>query len=116
MPRVKRGIIAHKRRERLLKEAKGFKWGRKNKERAARQALMKAWSYAYRDRRAKKRDFRMLWETRINAACRQEGVSYSKFIHSLKQNNIALDRKILSELAIKEPHVFKEIINHANLR
>lgn len=108
--RVKRGVTAHKRRERLLKHAKGFKWGRKNKERLAREALMHAWSYAYRDRRAKKRDFRSLWQIRINAACRQEGIPYSKFTHALKKQNIALDRKILAQLAVQEPQVFKEIV------
>ncbi|MBI3335930.1 MAG: 50S ribosomal protein L20 [Candidatus Portnoybacteria bacterium] len=112
MPRVKRGVTAHKRRERLLKHAKGFKWGRKNKEKAAREALMHAWSYAYRDRRVKKRDFRALWNIRINAAVRQEGMPYSKFIHALKEQNIALDRKILAQLAVQEPAVFKEIVQN----
>lgn len=110
MPRVKRGTTAHRKRERLLKHAKGFKWGRKNKEKAARQALMKAWSYSFRDRRARKRDFRMLWQVRINAACRLEGISYSRFAHALKEKNILLDRKVLAALAMREPEVFKEIV------
>lgn len=110
MPRVKRGTTAHRKRERLLKHAKGFKWGRKNKERLAREALMHAWSYAYRDRRTKKREFRALWNIRINAALRQEGMPYSKFIHALKEKNIALDRKILAQLAVQEPQVFRDIV------
>ena len=111
VPRVKRGTTAHRKRERLLKHTKGFKWGRKNKERLAREALMHAWSYAYRDRRTKKRDFRALWNIRINAAVRQEGMPYNKFIHALKEQNITLDRKILAQLAVKEPLVFREIVN-----
>lgn len=110
MPRVKRGVTATKRRERILQHAKGFRWGRKNKEKAARQALMKAWSYAYRDRRTKKRNFRMLWNIQINAAVREEGFSYSQFIHALKQKNVALDRKVLAQLAQEEPQVFKDLV------
>jgi len=110
MPRVKRGVNATKRRERILQQAKGFRWSRKNKEKAARQALMKAWSYAFRDRRAKKRNFRMLWNIQINAACRQEGISYSKFIDGLKKKEILLDRKILAKLAQEEPQVFKDLV------
>lgn len=110
MPRVKRGTIAHKRRKRLLKQAKGFKWGRKNKYRAAKEALMHAWTYAYRDRKVRKREFRALWQIRINAAARQEGLSYNKFIDALKKNNIGLDRKILAQLAVNQPEAFKEIV------
>ncbi|MCK4453907.1 50S ribosomal protein L20 [Candidatus Parcubacteria bacterium] len=110
MTRVKRGTTAHKRRKNILKHAKGFKWGRKSKYKAAKEALAHAWSYAYRDRRTKKRNFRRLWQIQINAACREQGISYSKFIAGLKKNKIELDRKILSELAKKNPEVFKKIV------
>ncbi|MCK4520691.1 50S ribosomal protein L20 [Candidatus Parcubacteria bacterium] len=110
MVRVKRGTTAHKRRKNILKHAKGFKWGRKSKYKAAKDALAHAWSYAYRDRRTKKRNFRRLWQIQINAACREQGISYSKFIAGLKKNKIELDRKILSELAKKNPEVFKKIV------
>jgi large subunit ribosomal protein L20 len=113
MVRVKRGIMAHKRRKNLLKHAKGFMWGRKSKYKAAKEALMHAWSYAYRDRRTKKRDFRGLWQMQINAACRERGMSYNKFIAGLKKHNIDLDRKILSELANTQPEIFKQIIEKA---
>jgi len=109
MVRVKRGKITHKRREHLLKYAKGFRWGRKAKYRLAKEALMHAWRYAYRDRRAKKRGFRKLWQIQINAACRQLGLSYSKFIAGLKKNKIELDRKILANLAQNNPEIFKKI-------
>ena len=110
MVRVKRGKIAHKRRKHLLKYAKGFRWGRKAKYRAAKEALMHAWEYAYRDRRTKKREFRALWQIQINAACRQAGISYSKFISGLKKNKIELDRKILSNLAQNHPQIFAKIV------
>jgi len=110
MVRVKRGKIAKKRRRRLLKYAKGFHWGRKRKYRQAKEALYHAWEYAYRDRRAKKRDFRQLWQIQINAACRQAGISYSKFIAGLKKNKIELNRKILSNLAQNQPQIFEKII------
>jgi len=110
MTRVKRGKIAHKRRKHLLKHAKGFRWGRKKKYRLAKVAVMKAWRYAYRDRKAKKRDFRALWQTRINAACRLHGISYSKFIYGLKKNKIELDRKVLAQLAQNHPQIFEKIV------
>ena len=110
MVRVKRGKAAHKRRKNLLKYAKGFRWGRKSKYKAAKEALMHAWSYAYRDRKVKKREFRKLWQIRINAACKQAGISYSRFIHNLKQKNIELDRKILSTLAKDHPKIFEKIV------
>ena len=113
MVRVKRGKIAHKRRKHLLKYAKGFRWGRKKKYRLAKVALMKAWRYAYRDRRAKKRDFRKLWQTQINAGCRQFEISYSKFIAVLKKNKIKLDRKILAQLAQNYPKIFAKIVEKA---
>lgn len=113
MARVKRGIIAIKRRRKVLKYTKGFKWGRKSKERAAKEALLHAWSHAYRDRRVKKRTARALWQIQLNAAVRQEGLNYSKFMHGLKVANIELDRKVLSELARNYPEIFKEIVARA---
>ena len=85
-------------------------WGRKSKYKAAKEALMRAWSYAYRDRRTKKRDFRALWQTQINAACRESGISYNKFIAGLKKHKIDLDRKVLSEFAKTRPEIFKQIV------
>lgn len=110
MARVKRGTTAHKRRKRVLRQTKGFRWGRKSKYRLAKQALMKAYSYAYRDRKVKKREFRKLWQIQIGAACQLHGLSYSRFMAKLKQNKIELDRKILAQLAKEKPEVFKKII------
>lgn len=110
MARVKRGKTAHKRRKKVLKLTKGFRWERKRKYRSAKQALMKAWSYSYRDRRTKKREKRKLWQTQINAACRKNGISYSQFMGSLKKRNIELDRKILAKLANEQPEVFNKIL------
>ena len=110
MTRVKRGTIAHKKREKVLKYAKGFRWGRKSKERAAKEALLHAWSYAFRGRKEKKRNFRRLWNVKINAAVRQNNLSYGKFINALKKHNIALNRKTLAELAEHEPKVFAKIM------
>lgn len=110
MPRVKRGVTAHKRRKKILKLAKGFKWGRKAKYKAAKDALRHAWTYAYRDRKTKKRDFRRLWNIKINAASREKGITYSQFINKLKKAKIEIDRKILAHLAEKEPEVFEKIV------
>jgi large subunit ribosomal protein L20 len=110
MARVKGGKISQKRRRHLLKYAKGFRWGRKTKIKRAKEALMHAWEYAYRDRKAKKREFRALWQIQINAACRQLGISYSKFIYGLKKNKIELDRKILANLAQNHPQIFEKIV------
>jgi large subunit ribosomal protein L20 len=110
MTRVKRGTTAHKRRQKVIKQAKGFKWGRKSKYKLAKDALRHAWLHAYRDRKRKKRDFRQLWQIKINAACRQHGLTYSKFVNKLKKAKIELDRKILAQLAEKEPTIFKKII------
>ena len=114
MSRVKRGATAHKKRERLLKQTKGYKWGRKSKEREARQALMKAWTYSYRDRRTKKRDFRRLWQAKINAAARENNTTYSILIHALKKKNIILNRKILADLAENEPEAFSAVVSQAS--
>lgn len=113
MPRVKRGTTANKRRKNLLKQAKGFKWGRKSKFKLAKQAVLKAGAYAYRDRKAKKRTFRSLWQIQISAACRLLGLSYSKFIAGLKKNSIEIDRKILAQLAKEKPEVFEKIVEKA---
>ena len=113
MVRIKRGTTAHKRRKRILKLTKGFRWGRKSKYRLAKDALFHAWTHAYRDRKKKKRIFRGLWQTQINAASREKGISYSKFIHALKKNKIEIDRKILSELAREHPVIFEKIIEKA---
>ena len=110
MPRVKRGTQHTKRRKNILKRTKGMKWGRKSKLRLARVAALKAGVYAYRDRRNKKRDFRRLWQIRINAAVRPLGMNYSKFIHAVKEAGILLDRKILSTLAKDNPAVFEKIV------
>ncbi|OHA15498.1 MAG: 50S ribosomal protein L20 [Candidatus Tagabacteria bacterium RIFCSPLOWO2_01_FULL_42_9] len=110
MTRVKRGIISIKRRRNVLRQTKGFKWGRKSKERLAKEALLHAGVHRFQDMRKKKRNFRKLWQIKINAACRQYGLSYSVFMHKLKLANIGLNRKILSGLAEHRPQVFKEIV------
>lgn len=110
MTRVKRGTMAHKRRKNVLKKTKGFKWGRKSKYKLAKDALKHALVYAYRDRKRKKRDFRRLWQVKINAGTREHGLTYSKFINGLKKANIELDRKILADLAEHQPEVFKAIV------
>ncbi len=110
MPRVKRGTQHTKRRRNLLAKVKGFKWGRKSKIRLAKTAALKAGKYAYRDRRNKKRAFRRLWTTKINAAARANGTTYSQLINGLKAANIELDRKILATLAEKHPEVFAKVV------
>ena len=110
MTRVKRGIMAHKRRKNIIKQAKGFKWGRKSKYKLAKDALKHAWTYAYRDRKVKKRDFRRLWNIKINAATREKDITYSQFINKLKKAKIELNRKILAHLAEEKPEIFDKII------
>ena len=113
MTRVKRGVTSHAKHKKVLKVVKG-QWGRrKNTIRVARQAMEKAMQYAYRDRRAKKRDFRSLWIQRINAGVRAEGLTYSKFINGLNKSGIKLDRKILAEIAYDNPEAFKTIVKKA---
>jgi large subunit ribosomal protein L20 len=107
--RIKRGYKARRRRKKILKLAKGFRGGRSKLYRTAADAVDKALMYAYRDRRARKRDFRRLWISRINAAARLNNLSYSKFIHGLKAANVDLDRKILAELAISDPAGFTQL-------
>ncbi|OGH67469.1 MAG: 50S ribosomal protein L20 [Candidatus Magasanikbacteria bacterium RIFCSPHIGHO2_02_FULL_47_14] len=111
MPRVKRGQGHVKKRRSLMKRVKGFQGGRKNLLKQAKVAATKAGMYAYKDRRVKKRTFRALWEVQINAAARMRGMSYSKFIGALKIKQIGINRKILAELAIKNPQVFEAIIS-----
>ncbi len=110
MSRVKRGVTKKARHKKIIKMAKGYRGRSKNCFRIAIQKVEKALQYAYRDRRAKKRDFRALWIQRINAAVRSEGLVYSKFINGLKLAKIDLDRKVLADLAVKEPEAFKEIV------
>ncbi|MDP1629442.1 MAG: 50S ribosomal protein L20 [bacterium] len=108
--RVKRGTIANKRRKKVLKYTKGFRWSRKSKFRAAKEALLHAWSHAFVGRKLKKRQNRAIWNVQINAASRENGLTYGKLIFGLKKANIVLNRKMLSELAQKYPDVFKEIL------
>jgi large subunit ribosomal protein L20 len=110
MVRVKKGKTRHKRRERLLRKVKGFKWGRKSKYRLAKDALHHALEHAYMERKKKKRRMRALWQTQIGAALKPLGISYSKFISKLKEKKIELDRKILAELARNHPQVFEKIV------
>lgn len=110
MSRVKGGVHALKRRRSILKAAKGFKWGRKSQEKLAKQALIKAWSHMFKGRKEKKRNFRALWQTKIGAATRLAGIKYNQFIDGLNKNNIALDRKILADLAEHQPEVFSKIL------
>jgi len=111
MPRSVNSVASKRRRKKYLKAAKGYFGARKNVYTVAKNAVEKAWSYAYRDRRNKKRAFRRLWIQRINAGARQEGLSYSKFMHALKENNIDLNRKVLADLAMNHPDEFKSIVN-----
>ena len=113
MTRVKRGTLAVRKRKKILKQTKGFRWGRKSKERAAKEALIHAWKHAFRGRKEKKRNYRNLWTTKLNAAARAEGMTYSALIFSLKKANIKLDRKILSGLAQHDPNVFKKVLESA---
>lgn len=110
MTRVKRGTIAHKRREKILKYTKGFRWGRKSKERAAKEALLHAWTHAFQGRKEKKRTFRALWTVKINAASRALGVTYGNLISLMKKKNVELDRKVLADLAENRPEAFKAVV------
>jgi large subunit ribosomal protein L20 len=113
MARVKRGVTSHAKHKKVLKAVKG-QWGRrKNTIRVARQAMEKSMQYAYRDRRAKKREFKSLWIQRINAGVRAEGLTYSKFINGLNKSGIKIDRKILAEIAYDNPEAFKTIVKKA---
>ena len=110
MARIKGAVKTRARRKKILKLAKGYRGAKSKLFRTANQAVMKSLSYAYRDRRAKKREFRQLWIARINAAARMNGISYSKFMNGLKKNNININRKMLSEIAISDPAAFTKLV------
>ena len=110
--RIKRGRVRAQKRKRLLLHAKGFRWRRSNVYRLAKEAVHHSWADAYIGRKQKKHNFRALWNIRINAACRDNGLSYSKFIYGLKQSKIELDRKVLAELAKNHPEVIKSLADH----
>lgn len=119
MVRVKRGTIANKRRKKLLKAAKGFKWSRKSKYRAAKEAVHHAWRNAFIGRKQKKRNMRRLWQIKINAAVRmnsENSLNYSRFVNQLKKSGVELDRKILAQLAEGHPEIFKKILETVSLR
>ena len=113
MPRVTRAVARKKRKKKILKAAKGYFGGRKNLYRTAKDAVEKGWEHAYRDRRRKKRTFRRLWITRIGAAARAHDLSYSRFIHGLKVAGIDLDRKVLADLAVRDPAAFGALVQRA---
>jgi large subunit ribosomal protein L20 len=113
MPRVKTGVVRRRKHKKILKLAKGY-WGLRSKSvRKARETLFAAGNYAHRDRKAKKREFRKLWIVRINAACRQHGLNYSSFMNGLKKAGIELNRKVLADLAVREPQAFAELVEKA---
>jgi large subunit ribosomal protein L20 len=114
MPRSVNSVASRKKRKKILKQAKGYFGARSKVYTVAKNALEKGLQYAYRDRKAKKRTFRRLWIARINAAARQQGLSYSVFIHMLKQNDIELNRKVLADLAMNNPEGFKAIVDKVN--
>ncbi|WP_148254072.1 50S ribosomal protein L20 [Aidingimonas lacisalsi] len=113
MTRVKRGVVARRRHKKVLKQAKGYYGARSRVFRVAKQAVIKAGQYAYRDRRQRKRQFRALWIARINAAARQNGLSYSRFIAGLKKAGVEIDRKVLADLAVHEKAAFAAIVEKA---
>ncbi|MEK7537574.1 MAG: 50S ribosomal protein L20 [Patescibacteria group bacterium] len=112
--RVKRGVAHVKHRRYILKAAKGYKWGRKNQIRKAKTAITRAGRHAYKHRRLKKREFRALWQVRINAAARLNGLTYGQFIHKLKVAQVELDRKVLSQIAAEHPKLFASIVAKVN--
>ena len=113
MPRVKRGVVAHRRHKEILKQAKGYYGARSRIFRVAKQAVTKAGQYAYRDRRQRKRQFRALWITRINAQSRANGLSYSRLINGLKKADITLDRRVLADLAVHDKPAFSAVVEQA---
>ncbi|GIX21425.1 MAG: 50S ribosomal protein L20 [Gammaproteobacteria bacterium] len=113
MPRVKRGVTAKARHKKILKQAKGYRGARSRVLRVAKQAVTRAAQYAYRDRKRRKRDFRALWIVRINAAARENGLSYSRFIDGLNKANVAVDRKVLAELAVNDKGAFARLAEQA---
>lgn len=116
MPRVKRGFKARRRRNRVLKLAKGYRGARSKLFRSATEAVDRGLNYAFRDRRVRKRDFRALWIARINAAARENGLSYSRLIHGLKLAEVGLDRKIMAELAVTDPAAFSAVVDTAKTK
>ena len=113
MPRVKRGVVARRRHKKILKQAKGYYGARSRVFRVAKQAVIKAHQYAYRDRRVRKRQFRALWIARINAGARANGLSYSRLIAGLKKANVEIDRKVLADLAMNEQQAFSAVVEQA---
>ncbi|MGF1561722.1 MAG: 50S ribosomal protein L20 [Geminicoccaceae bacterium] len=113
MARVKRGVTAHARHKKVLSQASGYTARRKNTIRVAKQAVEKAQQYAYRDRKVRKRDFRALWIQRINAAAREQGLRYGEFMHGLKEAGIEVDRKVLADLAVRDPQGFNVLVAQA---
>lgn len=113
MSRVKRGVTTHARHKKILKQAKGYRGRRKNTFRTAVQAVEKSLQYAYRDRRTRKRNFRALWIQRINAAAREHGLTYARFMNGLKKSAIEIDRKVLADLAVREPEAFQTLVEKA---
>jgi large subunit ribosomal protein L20 len=113
MSRVKRSVHARKKRRDTLARAKGYRGQAHSSYKRAKEALLKAEGYAYRDRRNKKRDFRRLWITRINAAARREGLSYSQFMHGMRQAGVELDRKVLADIAVRDPETFRRFADRA---
>jgi len=109
MPRVKRGVASRRRRKRILRQASGYYGGRSNLLKTAREAVERGWKYSYRDRKQRKREFRVLWIARINAGAREHGLSYSRFINGLKVAGVEIDRKILAQLAVSDPKAFGEL-------
>ncbi len=110
MPRVKRGVTAHVRHKKVIAQAKGYRGRRGNVYRIAKEAVMKAGQYAYRDRRTRKREFRVLWIARINAAVREHGLTYSAFMNGIKKSAIEIDRKVLADLAVADKAAFAKIV------
>ena len=115
MPRVKRGVNARNRHKKIIKQAKGYYGARSRIYRVAKQAVIKAGQYAYRDRKQRKRQFRLLWIARINAAARQNGLSYSQLIHGLQRAEILIDRKMLADMAVRDTEAFEMIVSEAKL-
>jgi large subunit ribosomal protein L20 len=114
--RIKRGVASHKRHQKIRKATKGMTHSRRRSIKMGRQGVIKSLQYAYRDRRNRKRSFRSLWNSRINAAARQNGTTYSKLINGLKNTGIELNRKVLADLAVNEPSAFKEVVKVAKIK
>jgi len=114
LPRVKRGVTKHARHKKILKAAKGYSGASSRSYKWAKEAVMHAWAYSYRHRRERKGEFRRLWIVRINAACRQTGISYGQFMHGLKLAGVELDRKILADMAVQDTQAFNKLVGVAN--